>query len=346
MELEVTFPGSILQHKDTHYHFQALLKKGSYHELIQAFADLCINEEQREDVLKRTLLTGQTYKREEALYYFAISALCAEEFDEASLSLNQVGMQIGCDARSFTYTDMNLLSNQMLIGMKKRYEQDSTLKSILVFSTGYCASSFISGFTSSYCKIPRVRVSMTVEPNVVAVPHWIATLDRFPGITHDHTDPKPVVIDSLRRYWKGPIFIQVRDPREAAWSYIGTLNKGIESSKWVVEEAFFLNLVRTYSDWVDAWLNVPEDIMEKIHFLHFDDIKSTPVKIFEKLIREATGKFDQNHFSEWLMEKMSNKENYNFRKGDSLDWKNNLPSACVEKSVEYLSNDVRRFLSI
>lgn len=138
---------------------------------------------------------------------------------------------------------------------------------------------------------------MTVEPNVVVVPRWIDTLSRFPGITHDHSDPKPVLIDSLRRYWKGPVFVQVRDPREVAWSYIGTLNKGIESSKWNVEETFFLDLVRIHSDWIDAWLNVPEDIMENIHFLHYEDIKSMPVKIFEELIREATGKFDQDHFS-------------------------------------------------
>ncbi len=113
MELDVTFPGSIFFYKNSHAHFRELLKKGSYHELVQAFADLCANKEQREEVLKRTFLTGQTYEREEALYYFAVSALCAEEFEEASLSLNQVGMQIGCDARSFTYTDMNLLSRQM-----------------------------------------------------------------------------------------------------------------------------------------------------------------------------------------------------------------------------------------
>lgn len=346
MELEFTFSNATLQYNKVHSHFQALLKEGSYHELVRAFADsFCINKEQREDVLKRTLLTGQTYTREEALYYFAVSALCAKEFDEASLSINQVGMQIGCDARSFTYTDMSLLSSQMLMSMQKRYEQDPTLKSILVFSPGYCASSFISGFTSSYCKIPRVRVSMTVEPNVVGVPHWIATLDRFPGITHDHSDPKPVLIDSLRCYWKGPVFIQVRDPREVAWSHIGTLKNGIDSSKWVVEEDFFLDVVRTYSDWIDAWLNVPEDIMEKIHFLHYEDIKSAPGKVFEKLVRAATGKFDRDHFSEWLTESMSNKD-YNFRKGDSQDWKNNLHAACVEKSVEYLSKDVRNFLSI
>lgn len=158
MELEFTFPNAILQYKEAYSHFQALLKEGRYHELVQAFADsFCINKQQRENVLRRTLLTGQTYTKEEALYYFSISALCAEEFEEASLSLNQMAMQIGCDARSFAYTDMNLLSDQMLMAMQKRYEQDSSLKSILVFSMGYCASSFISGLLRLIAGFPGLE---------------------------------------------------------------------------------------------------------------------------------------------------------------------------------------------
>ena len=52
MELDVIFPGSIFFYKKNHSYLQALLKNDNYYELVQAFAELYINKEQKKKCIK------------------------------------------------------------------------------------------------------------------------------------------------------------------------------------------------------------------------------------------------------------------------------------------------------
>lgn len=144
------------------------------------------------------------------------------------------------------------------------------------------ASASLTNTIASSFEIPIFKMSVGNAMQSVVVPGWAAQLARGGAVTHEHFRAIPINLEALRKAGVRALWVQVRDPRDAAFSLVQ-----MRAAQPLVRQpssAAFVDDCRTLANWIDEWIAAREKSGIDISFITFanvcGDLARTMTRIF------------------------------------------------------------------
>jgi hypothetical protein len=207
------------------------------------------------------------------------------------------------------------------------------------------ASGFLTHGLSHAARVPVLRITVGEGLYSVPVPRWVRQVARGSATTHEHIAPAAINLAALREGGLRDAWIQVRDPRDAAFSSLvmeGPI--GFEPSPAFQGEQGFLSLSTTLATWIDGWMTAAQDPAcgFKIHFLRFEEVTSDLPSAIRRILAERC----TPEIAERAQGYLGRRVPINFRKGTGQEWRSRFsPDAC-EQAWEAIPPKVRSFLDL
>lgn len=143
---------------------------------------------------------------------------------------------------------------------------------ILLTALPRSASSFLSTCISEIVGVPIFRVSVGGFDDGRIVRKWAMQVSRGGATTHDHFPGQVANIEALAQAGIRKIFIQIRDPRAAWWSFI---HRAVRSSDVTSLASSPLDWYGNAIKWLPSWIEVAwsSDGPFQISFVSYDDVR-------------------------------------------------------------------------
>jgi hypothetical protein len=316
--------------------FEELFRKGEYVNLgnaILAAAPTVLRYGRSEEWIAR-----------EARYLFAnvASPLVGMKVAEL-LSAYDFPMPAGHDAQHY---DRYLLTAAR-VRRQQRLAKGRGVPSILLASLPKAASEFLCYTLAEALEAAVVRV--TIGDPILGAVHapWVATAAEGGCVTHDHFAASKVNLAALRAGDAARIFVLVRDPRAAFWSYENMWSEWekVPPTQRLTRARLFRG-VRTMNAWIDSWIQAKKAGFPTT-FLRFKDLIADPVTVMGGVLY-ASG---ATRFIPQLREVLRLREerkrlSSNFRRGDDDAWREHVPAEMHAAIWDLISPDVRNLLDL
>jgi hypothetical protein len=204
-------------------------------------------------------------------------------------------------ARAARYADLiefdappdggNLLPYDLrLSGRLARFRQEIALRkgqpAVVLVSLMRSASAFLTSTIASTFDIPMLKMSVGEGLRSMVVGHWAAQIARGAAVTHEHFRAIPDNLMPLKKAGVDAIWVQVRDPRDAAFSYVRMFqdNPLIADSPGIPTSSPFTFVCQRLANWISDWLYARDAGGPEINFITYaevtTDIRATIERMF------------------------------------------------------------------
>jgi hypothetical protein len=219
--------------------------------------------------------------------------------------------------------------------------------SILLASLPKSASEFLCYTLAEALGAAVVRV--TIGDPILGAVHapWVATATQGGCVTHDHFAASKVNLAALRAGDVARIFVLVRDPRAAFWSYETMWSEWdkVPPAQRLTRARIFRG-VRTMNSWIDSWIQAKKAGFPAT-FLRFKDLTTDPGTVMGGVLY-ASG---ASRFIPQLREVLRLREerkriSSNFRRGNDDAWREHVPTEMHAAIWDLISPEVRDLLDL
>lgn len=217
---------------------------------------------------------------------------------------------------------------------------------ILIASLPKSASASVSVTLSNILNIPILRTSIGCpERGYGIVPRWLRLVLGGGAVTHDHMQATAQNLRVLSECGVAQIFIQIRDPRSASWSYFNMRDKN-ETLIYQTKEHEFLENVRVNADWIASWIDGPPDYGIKTDWIFYQAIKQDIKGVCAQII-------DTCFADEQTRQKMQASLNYkrgldtvNFSQADDESWRTHFSDEIAAETWDIIPASVKELLTL
>ncbi len=268
-----------------------------------------------------------------AHYNLALACHWAQRHDDARRFMELSGLPAGGDFDFLQYHD------RLALSLKLAAHQDRAISAgkpaILFTALPKSASAFLSNSIAELLDVPVFRASVGGVRNGWVVRRWAAQINRGGATTHEHYRALTTNIDALLETGVRKIFVQIRDPRAAWWSFFhhATSRSDVAGPAPSARE-WHADAIRWLTSWIDA--SVAPGCPLKVVFISYDDVRLRPVdtigKIFDEVGYSVNGAQIARYFDS---RKQSGRRPENFRVGEPDDWRRGVPP---ELAAEFWRN--------
>jgi hypothetical protein len=206
-----------------------------------------------------------------AAYYMACFSAVRRDFDKAAYYAGLIDFDAPPDGTDLLPYDIRQATR--LLAYRQQYAIARGIPSIIIISMPKSASAFLSNTIAQVLDAPVLRLSVGEGLESFPVPKWVQQTARGGAITHEHIEALPSQLETLRRSGLEGIWVQIRDPRDVAYSLLmmtRLMARPINSSP----EEFFLKYTERLARWLDGWIAASEsaDQSLRIRFVTFEDV--------------------------------------------------------------------------
>lgn len=257
-----------------------------------------------------------------AYYHLALISHWAQRFDDARRFMELSGLPAGGDFGLLLYHD------RLAIAERLAAHQDCAISAgkpaILFTALPKSASAFVSNSIAQILDVPVFRASVGGIVSGWVVRKWAAQINRGGATTHEHYPALTANIDALVQAGVRKVFVQVRDPRAAWWSYFHHINRRPDIAKespgphqWYSEATMWLQ------GWIDA--SRAPGCPLKVVFVRYDDVRLKPMETIKLIVDESCYSLPMAEMARFFEKRrQSGRALDNFRVGEPDEWRRGL----------------------
>ncbi|MCE9561125.1 MAG: hypothetical protein K8U57_03625 [Planctomycetes bacterium] len=225
--------------------------------------------------------------------------------------------------------------------------QVAEIPGIVITSLPKSASEFLSYTLAETLHAPVLRVTIGHPMLATVYAKWVAAIVKGGAVTHDHFAATDVNLAALREGGLTQIWVLVRDPRSAFWSYekMQMEYDGV-SSESRMDRAAVTRAVRMLSNWIASWVRAKEAGFP-VKFVFFRQLTESPGNVMgEILTSSGAGRFVPLLHETLQQRAERGKVSSNFRKGDDEAWRAGVPAELHEAIWEVIDPSVKQLLGM
>lgn len=208
----------------------------------------------------------------------------------------------------------------------------------LINSMPRSASSYVSSIMSTMLDVPIGRVTLGNHPQRILVEPWLKIFLNGNCVTHDHLVPSTDVLSALERTGVTDLFFQFRDPRETAWS-------GMQQLGPAAAKPDYLAQLKQEIEYMVGWLGIIDSSPPfRVHLVDYRQVRDDPVAAFSAMLEAIGQRILMEDLKACLAQAHANLSQYNFRRGDSNEWRRELPLDVVDAADRMVPDYVRQFM--
>lgn len=283
-----------------------------------------------------------------AAYYLACLFCRLEEYEKAATYAELIEFSASVDGTDLMPFDLVESSR------KARENQIAAIindrPGTVVVSLQKSASAFLSQAVSAVYQVPILRTSVGKGPYSIVVPSWADQVAEGGAVTHEHFRPHSENLSALYNSRIKTIWVQIRDPRDAAYSSLrmvedheGTMYG--QNRRLTDKPQLFVDSCRAMAMWIDEWLRAAEnsDSELQVSIIQFEDVTRDLNGVFERVFSERFDAEAKKKLAEFQINwRRGDVLQRNFRTGKSAsEWRREYGDEIVDKINAEIPDSVR-----
>ena len=288
---------------------------------------------------------NESYYSTVVCYNSALYLAHCGEYDEAARLMDSTGLLPGTGG-DLLFSDHNRIALERHARQQIAVENGSV--SILIAALPKSASASLSHTINKLLGGSVLRLSIGMFPNYMLVPNWVKSFSRGGAVTHDHFGASMHNLRVLAEVGIKRIFLQIRDPRSAVWSFLNMRERQrMEVSDVGTIYGDAIKLVSQYSSWISSWLAASQQAKDlEIDWIHYSEFNVDPFGVIERIL------LAHNHtrFMEEAIKRVRSGalEMQSLNVSSRIDdaWREAVSPALAVEFWHAISSDVREFLAL
>jgi len=257
-----------------------------------------------------------------AHYNLALACHWAGRYDDARHFMELSALPAGGDFDFLLYHDRLALSQELAARQERAISAGKP--AILFTALPKSASAFLSNSIAELLDVPVFRASVGGVRNGWVVSRWAAQINRGGATTHEHYRALTTNVDALVQAGVRRIFVQIRDPRAAWWSFFHHATSRSDVA-WRVPppEVWYADAINWLTSWIDA--RSRPDGPFRVVFVSYDDMRLRPEDTIGRIFEEVGYCVPNTEIARYFdARRQSGRRPENFRVGEPDDWRRGL----------------------
>lgn len=283
-----------------------------------------------------------------ASYYMACFYAAQRNFEKAAHYAKLIEFDAPPDGTDFLPYDIRIATRLVKYRQEQAMKQNSP--SIVIFSLMKSASAYTADLLSQLLDAPIVRLSVGEGINACPVPGWVRQIVRGGAVTHEHLEAHPDHLAVLQSAGLENIWVQIRDPRDAAYSvimsgYPAGMSHPLDSPESI--PALFVRCCELYAQWIDGWILASQSQRYSldIQFITYDEATSDFPRLARRVLNGSATPVLLERLKQ-MSEEIPFKSRRNFRKGTGGEWRKTVDMTVQKQIWEVLPDNVKSFLHL
>lgn len=292
-------------------------------------------------------LYPEGYFRNQLGYLWALLAAQRGDAREAAEAMTRAQVGSAGDWDDLVFSEHVLRANEM--AERQRQAIAAGKPGILITALPKSASAFLSNLLADALDMPLLRTSIGSFPKRTVVPGWMRQVAQGGCVTHDHFDGSRANLTPIVQSGFRVMFVQVRDPRAALWSY-SHFERTVMNTLPVHDFEELIDLFYVPANaWIASWLEAAQSLVgnPRIVILHYGDVAKDPVGLCAAVLEAyGAGRFapDVKAFLDAKGE--ATKPSQNFRSGNDEQWREQLAESVRDRLWDLTPPVVRDFMQM
>ncbi len=278
-------------------------------------------------------------------YQLALAFSFLGRHAEAVQCMNETGTMSAGDRED------SLFSEHQYFALYLREKQQTAMRAgkpaIVLTALPRSASGFLTYAIAEILDVPVLRASMGSFPNHTVVKNWAHNIAEGGCVTHEHFSGIEENIQQL--IWAGVrnVYVQIRDPRAAAWSYLHHTAPSYRQrgETLTLEDIMHTEYYPYAIAWIESWLDAQNEFKDKINieFLPYDEVvRDTRTILLRLLTSQYRPEIDQ------YMKKTATADfkPMHFRHGEKEEWRTHFSEALQGEAWNQTPLRVRELLKM
>ena len=267
------------------------------------------------------------------------------KYSEAAQCMNETGAMSAGDRQDHLFSDHQ--AHALSLRAKQMTAIEAGKPGFLITALPRSASAFLSYAIADILDVPVLRASMGSFPHHTVVKNWAYNIGQGGCVTHDHFCGMEINIRQLIEAGIKKVYVQVRDPRAAAWSYLHHTAPSYRQQKQeviiddIIHREYYPHAIR----WIESWIKAQEKYSDDIavEFLLYDEVVCYTEKILLRLLTPQ----HYPEISEYLKKTSApDFKPIHFRKGQKGEWREFIPKELQDVMWNMTSERVRNLLKM
>ena len=222
------------------------------------------------------------------------------------------------------------------------------LPSILISSLPKSASASISNAFNQVLQMPVFRLSIGSTPKKFAlVPNWLNIFMNGGGISHDHFEASSHNLDILNTAQVKSLFVQVRDPRSAAWSAVQMGNRlKVPHPLGSSDHEAFSQTSLVFGRWIEDWINASADGNINVNWILYSDLSQNFSEVLMAIIARLPEAEKISKAFEHNLTQMEPINMHNHGNADDDAWRQNIPPELALQLWNTMPETVKELLHL
>lgn len=293
------------------------------------------------------------YCRTLSSYYLASLLTYQGKTEEAQAFLKAIATAAPPDGADFLPYDLTQGTRSVASWQALALERNAP--GAVMVSLWKSASAHLTSMISRVFDIPVARVSVGEGLQAVVVTHWLQQIMKGGVVTHEHFFAC-LNLNQLAESGIEEIFVQVRDPRDVAFSVARMAEdwqaRGVEMASPDLSTATaraeqFLYDNKIAADWIADWVYAPQRTRRlklKVTFIMYDQVVQNLSGTFEQLFGARFDAPARERLQSLLSD--SGGRGANFRSATGGEWRKAFPESVRLAAYEAIPQNVRELLSL
>jgi hypothetical protein len=287
-----------------------------------------------------------------AAYYLGCLFATQNRFDEATKYARLIEFDAPPDGNDFLPYDLRQGSRLSLYNQQLGIERGKP--GAVIVSLPKSASSLLSTMISSTLEIPILNMTLGQGPHSVVVKRWADQVARGAATTHEHFPAEKINVDTLRQSNIGTIWLQVRDPRDVAYSLLRMGKEALERdvmtqmSPFAEEPEQFALICQSTAGWVEDWLAVSEANLPdlKINLITYAEVIGDTPGVIRRIFGERLPDDAAKRLQSFSEGRTPIPAGPNFRKGVGGEWRSKFDARTRDLIWSQTPKSVRSALQL
>jgi hypothetical protein len=282
------------------------------------------------------------YFRAFAVYYMACFCAVRQDFENAAYYADRIEFDAPPDGTDFLPYDLRQATR--LVAYRQQDAIERGARSVIITSLTKSASAFLSNALAAIVDVPILRLSVGEGLESFPVPKWVRQVARGGTVTHEHIEAMPSHLAALRAGGLTDVWVQIREPRDAAHSLFMMTSNG--PTKYNPQE-FFIKCSAKLSQWLDRWIVASESGSHglNIRFVTFEEV----TRNFQNTARSMLDGWITPEISGRLRrfaEDHQPSQGPNFRKGRGGEWRDAYDASVSREAWTLIPDRVKALLDL
>lgn len=290
-------------------------------------------------------LCGQDYYALVAKYQLALALSFLGQYEQAAQYMNETGTMSAGDREDCFF------SEHQYFALYLRQWQEAAISQgkpgIIITALPRSASAFLTYAIAEILDVPVLRASMGSFPHHVVVRNWAHNLSQGGCVTHEHFSGGSENIAQLAAAGVKKVYVQIRDPRATAWSYLHHTAPSYKQRNEtvtiedIVHTEYYPHAIR----WIESWLDAQEKFKDTIdiEFLSYNEVVGDIEKILRRMLTARYYLEIRNY-----MRKTSSPDfkPIHFRTGQKEEWREHIRKELQDTMWDITPDRVKELLKM